>query len=155
MEPIVNISEWYASPAGISIKVFGREKHLHVLPRYATDKLIMQEVSYHLSIGLLVGQHRKKKVPWPTLPLQIGLYEIKSLKDVDVKAKDIVMFEFSTKDFNPYDPHSICKDHYVRVYFPWIHKIFHWPEEDLWRYCYNATRYNFPVNLVRTWKASL
>ena len=50
-------------------------------------------------------------MPWPTLPLWIRLYEINSLKDADVEAKDIVKFDFSTKDFNPYDPHGICEDH--------------------------------------------
>ena len=47
----------------------------------------------------------------------IGLYYIKSLKDVDFEAKEIVEFEFGTKDFNPYDHHSICKEHCTRVYF--------------------------------------
>ena len=50
-----------------------------------------------------------------TLPLHNKLYEIKKLKDVYVEPKDIVKFNFSTKEFNPYDPHIICKDHYTRV----------------------------------------
>lgn len=137
------------------MRVFGEEKPPHVLPRHATDNLIMQEVLCHLSIGLSAGLHRKKKAPWPDLPLQIGLYEIKSLKYADVEAKEIVGFEFSTKDINPYDPHIICKDHFVRVYFRWIHETFHWSKEDPWRYCYNASKLNDPVSIETYWKDAL
>lgn len=97
----------------------------------------------------------KKKAPWPTLPLQIKLYEIKSLQDVDCKAKEIVRFKFHTKDINRYDPRSICKDHCVRVYFPLIYETFHWPKDDPWRYCYNVSRLNDLISLVRTQKNSL
>jgi len=121
MEVILNIAYLYAPPGRIFIRVFGGEKTLHVLPKYATDKLVMQEVSYHLSTGL----HKKKKGPWPTLPLLIKLYEIKSLKDADVRAKEILKFKFKTKYFILYDPHNICKNHCARVYCPWIHEKFH------------------------------
>lgn len=66
MEVIVDIADWYASPDGTFIRVFGREKHMHFLQRYATDKLIMEEVSYHLATGLLATLHRRKKAPWHT-----------------------------------------------------------------------------------------
>jgi len=65
MEAIIDMANWYASRGGTFITMFSGEKPLHVLPIYATDKLIMQEVSYNLAIGLLVGLHRKKKSPWP------------------------------------------------------------------------------------------
>lgn len=91
-EVILNITDWYASPGGTFIRVFGEEKPPHVLLRYATYKLVMQEVTYHLSIGLSVGLHRKKKAPWPTLPLWIRLYKINILKDRDDEAKKIVKF---------------------------------------------------------------
>lgn len=83
MEEILNIVYWYASPSGTFIKVFCGEKPPRVLPRYATEKLVMQEVAYHLSVGLSAGLHRKKKAPWPSFPLHIKSYEIKSLKYVD------------------------------------------------------------------------
>lgn len=84
--------------------MFGEEKPLHELPRFSTYKLVMQEITYHISIGLLAGLHRRKKAPWPTLPFQIGLYEINSLKDVDVKADDLKRFGLDTKSFNLCDP---------------------------------------------------
>lgn len=80
--------------------MFGGYKPPHVLPRYATEKLITQEVSYHLATGLSLALHRKKKAPWPTLPLHIGLYKINNLKVMDVDVKEIVKFEFGTRDIN-------------------------------------------------------
>lgn len=115
------------------------EKPSHVLLRYATDMMVMQEVSYHLYTWLSSGVHRKKKAPCPALPLLFRLYESKSLKYVDFVAKEILKFEFSTKDSNPYDTHGIFKNHYAKAYYPWIHATFHWYEEDPWRYCYNAS----------------
>jgi len=125
MEAILNISYWYASPSGTFIRMFGVDKPLHVLPRFSTYKLVMQELSYNISTMLQPMLHRRKKAPWPSLPLRIGFYEIKSLKHVDGRVKDIVSFEFSTKDYNLYDPHGIGKNHCVKVYYPWIHGTFH------------------------------
>ena len=85
----------------------------------------MKDFSYHLATGLLGGLHRKKRVPCPSLPLWIKLYEINILKDVDVEAKEIVKFQFITKDFNLYDPHGIFQDQCMRIYFLWIHETFH------------------------------
>ena len=124
MEGILNIVDWYASPSGTFIKKFGGEKPLHVLPRFSMDKFLMQEIAYHLSTRLLSGLHKKKE-PWPILTLRIRLYAIKSLKYADVEAKEIVKFKFNTKDFNPYDPHFICKNHCEKVYYPWIDRACH------------------------------
>lgn len=63
-------------------------------------------------------------------------------------------FEFNTKEFNLYDPHNICKDHCMRVYFLWISGAFHWPDEGPWRYCYNSSRINEPFNIARTSNAT-
>ena len=135
--------------------MYNTEKPLHVLPRYAMNKLVMQEVTYHLFIGLSSGLHRKKKAPWPALPLMIELYEIKNLKYADVEVKELLKFAFSTMDFNPYDPHGICKNHFVKVYYPWIHETFHWHEEDPWRYSYNDSMLHDPVSIVTTWNYTL
>ena len=84
---ILNIADWYASSCGTFITVFGGEKPSHILPRYSMENMVMQEVSCHLSIRLSIGLHRKNKAPWPFLPLWIGLYEMKILKDAYVEAK--------------------------------------------------------------------
>lgn len=90
-----------------------------------------------------------------TLPLWIGLYEIGTLKYVDVKTEDLKKIRFGTKRFNPYDPHGICKSHCAKVYYPWIHGVSHWSEEDPWRCCYNFSRLNESINMAIEWKAPL
>lgn len=107
-------------------------------------------MSYNLVTVLSAALHRMKKAPWPTLPLQIGLYEIKNFKVSNVKEKEIVKFSFGTQDFNLYDLGGICKDQCVRVYFPWIGGAFHWLEEDPWRICYNASKICELVTLAGT-----
>jgi len=67
--------------------VFNAKKPPHVLPKFSLDVLIMQEVAYHILAGLIARLHQKKKAPWQTLLLWIGLYEIKSIKQVDVEAE--------------------------------------------------------------------
>jgi len=89
MEPVLEIANWFASPDGTFLRAFSGQKLPHILSRYAINKLVMQEVSYHLSIGLSIALHRKKKTPCLTLPMQIGLYEIKNLKVVKTKGKVI------------------------------------------------------------------
>ena len=72
----MNIIDWYASPNGTFIGMYSVEKDLYVLLKFSMDKLVMQEVAYHISTGLLAGLHRKKKPPWSMLPLRVGLYTI-------------------------------------------------------------------------------
>lgn len=155
MEALLSIENWYPSRSGTFIGIFGGEKPLHVLPRFATDKLMMQEIIYHISIGLPVRLHKSNKAPWSTLPLWIGLYKIKCLNDAYVEAEEIKKYEFGNKDYNSYDPYEIFKNHCARVYYPWIHGACHWEEEDPWRYCYNHSNLNEPVSISIEWNTTL
>ena len=76
MQTLLHITYWYASPSGTFIRMFGREKPMHVLLRFATYKLVMQEVAYHISTWVSTELHRMKKAAWNALSLGIGLYEI-------------------------------------------------------------------------------
>ena len=67
---------------------------------------------------------------------------------MDVEVEEFQKFKFSTKIFNLYDPHGLFRDHYVRVYYSWSHGACHCLEEDPWRYCYNSSRLNEPVNMA-------
>lgn len=51
MDVFLNISDWYASPKETFIMMYNMEKALLMLSRFATEKLVMQEVSYHISTG--------------------------------------------------------------------------------------------------------
>lgn len=84
MEPPIWIVDWYASPSDTFIRMFSTKKPMHVLPNFALDTLFMQEVTYLILEGLKARLHQKNKAPWPALPLWIGLYEIWSIKQVDV-----------------------------------------------------------------------
>ena len=85
MKAVVKIADRFASQDGTFLRVFDSKKSPHIFPRYSTENLVIQEVSYNLSIRLSTTLHKKKKAPWPTLPMKIGLYEIKNLKFVDTE----------------------------------------------------------------------
>lgn len=102
-----NIGNWYASPNGTFIGMYNAEKDLHLLPKFAKNRVVMQEVAYHILIRLLARLHRKKKEPWPMLHLQIALYAIQSLKEADVKVNDLKKFKFGTNNFKLYDLHGL------------------------------------------------
>lgn len=144
MEEVSEIPNWFSSPNITFLGVFSIQKLLYLFPRYATDKIVMQEVSYHLSTRLSAALHRKKKAPWPTFLMQIGLYDIKNIKVMYTKGKAIDIFSFGTLDFNMYDPHGIFKDKCVIIHFQWLSGTFQWSEEDPWKNCYNASKSNEP-----------
>jgi len=141
------------SNGGTFIWIYSAENPSHVLPNFATDKLVMQEVSYHISTGLSTRLHKKNKAPWPAFPLLIRFYELHNLKYVDAKTEEFKRFTFGTKSFNPYDLYCFVKDHCVRVKFPWIHGLCHWPEEDPRRYCHNFSKLNEPIDIAMEWLA--
>jgi len=72
--------------SGTFIQVFNVEKTPHVLPKFTLDVLVMQEVAHHISARLTARLKWKNKAPWLALPLWIRLYEIQSIKQVDVEA---------------------------------------------------------------------
>lgn len=43
MEAVSELAGWFASPNGTYLRVFGGQKSPHLLPRYATDKLVMKK----------------------------------------------------------------------------------------------------------------
>lgn len=96
MEAPIDIEDWYASPFGTFIWMYSTEKPPDVLPKFSTNKLVMQEVSSHISVGLSARIHRIKKAPWPTLPLWIRLYEIKNLNHENVEREEFKKFNFGT-----------------------------------------------------------
>lgn len=150
MEAISEIVDWFTSLDGTLIRVFDRQNSLHLLPRYTTNKIFMQEVSYHLAIGLSAALHMKKKAPWPNLPMQIGLYEIKNMKVMDTEGKVIDKFTFNSQDFNLYDPCGIYKDHCAIIHFQWLIGTFQWQEEDPWKNFYNASKTHKLASFVGT-----
>lgn len=100
MNSLMEVLDLFYPPHGTYLRVFGCKKPSHLLLRHATKKLVMQEVSYHLVIGLYVVLQRRKKESWPTFPLQVGFYEIENLKVVDVEAQELESIKFSMISFH-------------------------------------------------------
>ena len=72
--------------------MYSAKKPPHVLSKFAMDKLVMQEVSYHILAGLL-GRLHKKEAPWPALTFSIELYEIRNFKQMNVKVEEINLYD--------------------------------------------------------------
>lgn len=52
MKEMLELANWFALLDGTFLRVFSCRKSPHLLLSYAIDKLVMQEVSYHISIRL-------------------------------------------------------------------------------------------------------
>ena len=61
MSVVSEVVDWFTSRDGTHLKVFGFQKQSHLLLRYAINKIVIQQVAYHLVIGLSVMLQRKKK----------------------------------------------------------------------------------------------
>lgn len=57
MEALIKIEDLYASPYDTFIQMYNAEKPLHVLPKFFLDKLVMQEVSFHISTRFTTRLH--------------------------------------------------------------------------------------------------
>lgn len=52
MEVLLGIVDYYASQFSTFIQMFSAKKPPHVFPKISLDILVMQEVVYHISVGL-------------------------------------------------------------------------------------------------------
>lgn len=93
---------------------------------------------------------RKKKEPWPTLPLQIGLYERKNMKVTDIEDKEIEKFTFCCLDYNLYDPMNICKQNCAKIHCSWPSETYSRPKKERIKNCYNASKFHEPVSSAST-----
>lgn len=57
MEALVNIENWYISPLDIFIWMYNAEKAPYFLSKFSMDKMVMQEVAYHISKLLSTRLH--------------------------------------------------------------------------------------------------
>lgn len=89
------------------------------MPRYVTNKVALQEVAYQLRKWLSGVLHGRKKTPWHTFPLRIGLYELKSHKAAKEKIQELDCLHFTVKYFHGYDPRRVCRQHCENIGFTW------------------------------------
>lgn len=144
MDSVSNVSDWFASPDDTYLRVFGCQKPSHLLPRYAIDKLVMQEVAYLLAIGLSTILQRKNKAPWPAFPLHMGSYEIKNLKAAKAEVKELENLRFGMIDYHQHYPRGICKQHCAKLHFNWPCGTYSRLDEEKIKNYYSASRPDTP-----------
>lgn len=91
------------------------------MPRYVTNKVVLQEVDYQFDKGLSGVLHIRKKAPWPTFPLRIGLYELKIHKAEITEIQEMHRLHFVVKDIHRFDPRRVCKQHCDNISFAWVY----------------------------------
>lgn len=57
IEALIDIIDLYASPFDSFIRIYSTKNPMHVLSKFSLDILVMQEVAYHISIGLTTRMH--------------------------------------------------------------------------------------------------
>jgi hypothetical protein len=78
---IWNIGDGYLMEYETYIREYGANKAPHFLPRFSPGQLVFQEISYQTVIyEVRVALYGDKKDIYPPLPLWVGSYSFKSIK---------------------------------------------------------------------------
>jgi hypothetical protein len=94
------IGDWYLMEHGTYIRVYGATKSPHLLPRFVPDILVLQEITYQTVIhGVRDSLYRDKKSIWPPLPLWVGSYSFRSIKQAQVEVDMLLSFHFGEERF--------------------------------------------------------
>lgn len=80
-----------------------------------TNKVVLQEVAYQLTIGLSKTLLKGNKGLWSVFPLIIGAYTIQNFKE----AEDLNIFHFNELAFHRCDPRGIASTHCKSIGFGW------------------------------------
>jgi len=106
-EYIAKFSYWFTSYQGTFVSVYGAYKPPWLMLKYVTDKVFMKEFGYQLCTRLSQQLQMSNKSPWPIFPLQIGLYELKNLKEIEVDIKELNSLTCDRMSFHQYDPRDV------------------------------------------------
>ena len=99
METLGQVAHWFPFTEYTFIRVFGTFKAPHALPRFITDKVLMQEVCFQMTSGFSNVLSKGKKKPWPALPLTIGAYTVKDFREVGTQGEEIKGYHFRSLDY--------------------------------------------------------
>ena len=111
METLGKVAHWFPLAEYTFIRVFGSYKAPHAMPRYVTDKILIQEVFFQKSSSFSRVLTKGKKKPWPMLPLTIGTYMVKDFREVEAEAEEMKIYLLGSLDHRTYDPERIVPDH--------------------------------------------
>lgn len=119
METITKVAHWFPNGEGTFIRVFGSYKTPHALPRFATNRVLMQEVCYQMTQGFLKTLRKGKKKPWPAFPLIIRAYTVENFKEVEAEDKELKGYHFVNLNHCTYDLERVVAAHCKRANFNW------------------------------------
>ena len=110
------------------------------MPRYVTDKILIQEVCFQMTSSFSKVLSKGKKKSWPTLPLTVSTYTVKDFREVEAEAEEMRSYRLGPLDHWTYDPERIVPDHYKRAKFKWNYQHTECPGKDERRNWYNTDR---------------
>lgn len=96
MKTLIKLVHWFPIEEGTFIRVFGTHKPPHALPRFSTNKTLLQEVCYQMTQGFSKIIIKGKKKPWPAFPLTIRAYVVENFIQVEEEAKALKGSHFVT-----------------------------------------------------------
>jgi hypothetical protein len=114
------------------LRIYGATKAPHFLPKFIPDKLVLQEISYQTVVhGVGATLYRDKKAIWPPLPLWVGSYSFKDVKEAQDEVDILTSFHFREEIFWRHDPLNIVKEHCISHRYRWEYKTDVWEEEEI------------------------
>jgi hypothetical protein len=97
--------DWYMTPNGVYIKIFGSTKLLHWLPHLVLDSLLLQEISYQTYVNCVVASlHRNKKGLWHPFPFITPVCKIENFKQAKEEVSVLASYKFREFIFRRHDP---------------------------------------------------
>jgi hypothetical protein len=98
-------------------------KSPHLLPKFVLDILVLQEIAYQTMIhGVGVALNRDKKLIWPPLPLWVGSYSFKDIKESQEEMDTLNYFTFGEERFHRHDPQKVINTHYHNCKYRWSYE---------------------------------
>lgn len=89
------------------------------MPRYVTDKILIEEVCFQMPFGFSKVLTNGNKKPRPTLPLTIATCIVKDFREVEAEAEEMKIYHLESLDHWTYDPERIIPDHCKQAKFKW------------------------------------
>jgi hypothetical protein len=76
------VGDWYLMEYETYIRVYVATKSPNLLPKFIHDSLILQEIAYQTLVnGVGTPLNREKNIILPPLPLYVGAYSFKDVKE--------------------------------------------------------------------------
>ena len=112
--------DWYMTPEGVYIRIYGSTKPPHSLPNFVLDTLLLQEISYQTYVNCVAASlHRNKKGLWPSFPLSTNVCKIENFKQAKDEVGILASFKLREVSFQRHDPQGKLKEHLQQVGFIW------------------------------------